>query len=116
MLGSERVKRPTILNFIIEKSLSIGPLLPMLNQPRAHWILSDVVPFLVNRLRDTEKTIKSTRLPAALVRQSVKLVKPAFQPLKKRTNTQFAFERHAEQMDMIWHYEYAIRVPFIQAL
>src|SRR5947207_14830558 len=78
--GSERVKRPTISDFIIEKSIAIRPLLPMLNQACPHRILSNIVPFIVNRFRRPKETIKSTWLPSTRPRKVIKLVEPSLQP------------------------------------
>ena len=57
---SERVKRPAISDFILEKSLAIRPLLPMLDQACTHRILSNIVPFIVNGFRGSKETIKPT--------------------------------------------------------
>src|SRR5437762_7671006 len=84
--GGVSQKRPTILDFIIKKSLAIGPLLPMLDQPCAHRIFSNVVPFLVNRLRGTKETIKPARLPSARLGKIIKLVEPSLQPFQKRSD------------------------------
>ena len=101
-------------DFVVEKSVAIGPLFPMFDQARTHRILANIIPLLVNRLRGSEEPIESAGLPLAICRKFIHLVKPAFQPLQEGCDASFALERRGEQMDVIRHRQDTICVPFVQ--